>query len=99
MHVVGIRGTSLNCFENCLAKRKQAVVLHGSRSDYLTVPADVLQGSVLGLLVFLIFVKDIFEDTESVIKLFADDTSMHSGLENPYFRAEILNNHLDKIMQ
>ena len=36
---------------------------------------------------------------ESVIKLFADDTSMYLCLENPHIRAEILNNDLEKIMQ
>ena len=74
-----------------MAERKQAVVLHGSRSDYLTVPAGVPQGSVLGLLLFLIYINDIVEDIESVIKLFAD-----LCLENPHIRAEILNNDLEK---
>ena len=41
LHAIGIRGTLLNRFKNCLAERKQAVVLHGSRSDFLTVPAGV----------------------------------------------------------
>ena len=86
-------------FENYLAERKQAVVLHGSRSDYLTVPAGVPRGSVLGPLLFLIYINDIVEDIESVIKLFADDTSMYLCLENPHIRAEILNNDLEKIMQ
>ena len=84
----------LHWFENYLAERKQAVVLHGSRSDYLTVPAGVPQGSVLGPLLFFIYINDIVEDIESVIKLFADDTSMYLCLENPHIRAEILNNDL-----
>ena len=41
LQAIGIRGTLLHWFENYLAERKQAVVLHGSRSDYLTVPAGV----------------------------------------------------------
>ena len=80
-------------------ERKQAVALHGSRSDYLTVPAGVSQGSVLGPLLFLIYINDIVEDIESVIKLFADDTSMYLCLENPHIRAEIINNDLEKVMQ
>ena len=75
------------------------MVLHGSRSDYLTVPAGVPQGSVLGPLLFLIYINDIIEDIESVIKHFADDTSMNLFLENPHIRAEILNTDLDIIMQ
>ena len=42
------------------------------------------------------YINDIVEDIESVIKLFADDTSMYLCLENPHFRAEILNNDLEK---
>ena len=99
LQAIGIRGTLLHWFENYLAGRKQAVVLHGSRSDYLTVPAGVPQGSVLGPLLFLIYINDIVEDIESVIKLFADDSSMYLCLENPHIRAEILNNDLEKIMQ
>ena len=75
------------------------MILHGSRSDYLTIPAGVPQGSVLGPLLFLIYRCDIVEDIESVMKLFADDTSMYLCLENPHIRAEILNNDLEKIMQ
>ena len=75
------------------------MVLHGSRSDYLTVPAGVPEGSVLGPLLFLIYINDIVEDIESVIKHFADDTSMYLCLENPHIRAEIPNNDLEKIMQ
>ena len=82
-----------------MAERKQAVVPHGSRSDYLTVPAGVPQGSVLGLPLFLIYINDIVDDIESVIKLFADDTSMYLCLENPHILAEILNTDLEKIMQ
>ena len=87
LQAIGIRGTLLHWFENYLAERKQAVVLHGSRSDYLTVPAGVPQGSVLGLLLFLIYINDNVEDIESVIKLFADDTNMYLCLENPHIRA------------
>ena len=79
-------------------RTKQAVVLHGRRSDYLTVPTGVPQGSVLGPLLFLIYMNDIVEDIESVIKLFADDTIMYLCLDNPHIRAEILHNDLEKIM-
>ena len=96
LQAVGIRGTLLHWFENYLAECKQAVVLHGSRSDYLTVPAGVPQGSVLGTLLFIIYINDIVEDIESDIKLFADDTRLYLCLESPHIRVEILNNDLDK---
>ena len=76
LQAIGISGTLLHWLENYLAECKQAVVLHGSRSDYLTVPAGVPHGSVLGPLLFLIYISDIVEDIKSVIKLFADDISV-----------------------
>ena len=89
LHAIGIRGTLLNRFKNCLAECKQAVVLHGSGSDYLTVPAGVPQGYVVGPLLFLIYINGSVENIESVIKLFADNSSMYLGLENPQTRGEI----------
>ena len=77
--IIIIRGTLLHWFENYLAERKQAVVLHGSRSDYLTVPAGVPQDSVLEPFLFLIYIDDILEDIESVINFSADDTIMYLG--------------------
>ena len=55
--VIGIRSTLLNWLENCLVEHKQAAVLHGSVSDYSTAPEGVPQGSVLGPLLFLIYIK------------------------------------------
>ena len=71
-----IRGTLLNQFLYYLAESKQAVVLHGSISDYFTLPAGALQGSVLGPVLFPIRIHDIVEDVESIIQLSTDDTSM-----------------------
>jgi hypothetical protein len=99
LHAIGIRETLLKWFEDYLTERKQAVVLYGSTSNYLTVHAGVPQGSVLGPLLFLIYINDIVQDIESIIKLFADDTSMYLCLENSDIRAEILNSDLDKITQ
>ena len=52
---------------------------------------------MLGPLLFLIYINDIVNNIESVIKLFADDTSLSLALNIPGSRAEILNHDLEKI--
>ena len=46
---------------------------------------------------FLIYINDIVNNIESVIKLFADDTSLSLALNNPDSRAEILNHDLEQM--
>eukprot|EP00916_Digyalum_oweni_P006721 GHVL01011503.1.p1 GENE.GHVL01011503.1~~GHVL01011503.1.p1 ORF type:complete len:354 (+),score=16.94 GHVL01011503.1:1058-2119(+) len=97
LELVGIRGQLLKWFHDYLTNRHQAVVIKGAKSALKCIPAGVPQGSVLGPLLFLIYINDIVNDTESVIKLFADDTSMSMSLEDPTRRAQILNADLYKI--
>ena len=52
---------------------------------------------MLGPLLFWIYINDIVNNIESVIKLFADDTNLSLALNNPDSRAEILNHDLEKI--
>ena len=69
IEAVGIRGKLALRFQNYLQNRKQAVVIKGKKSEYKTVPSGVPQGSVLGPLLFLIYINDITKNIESVIKL------------------------------
>ena len=97
LHAAGIRGT-LNCwFKDYLSNRQQAVVIQGCRSEYLPVTAGVPQGSVLGPLLFLVYINDINSDIESTSKLFADDTSIYVSLNDNNVRGDILNSDLEKI--
>ena len=53
----------------------------------------------MGPCFFLIYINDITSEIESIIKLFADDTSVYLGLENTHIQAEILNSDLEKLSQ
>ena len=89
----------LKFFQNYLTNRKQRVVLNGSFSDYSTVVSGVPQGSVLGPLLFLIYINDLERNIKSNIKLFADDTMLFSIVHDPTTSANDLNHDLNIILQ
>ena len=80
-----------------LNDRKQRVVFPSSASSWAFIKAGVPQGSILGPLLFLIYINDIVDDIHSCIRLFADDTSLYIIVDNPISAADELNADLAKI--
>ena len=78
-------------------QRKQRVVLNGQHSSWTNVEAGVLQGSILGSLFFLVYINDLSDGLTSNPKLFADDTSLFSVVQNINSTANDLNSDLIKI--
>ena len=68
----------------------------GVESKWNYIKAGVPQGSILGSLLFLIFINDIVTEIGSSICLFADDTSLFITVDNPDVAVEILNADLEK---
>ena len=77
--------------QSFLTNRFQRVLLNGQTSEWLPVKAGVPQGSILGPLLFLIYINDLSENIESTVKLFADDTSLFSVIHNNNTSAEVSN--------
>ena len=75
---IGIRGKLLKWVRSYLSGRSQRVVLNGSFSSFLQIFSGIPQGSILGPLLFLIYINDIIENIQSEMFLFADDTSLTS---------------------
>ena len=84
-------------FQSFLSDRFQGVVLNGQSSNWLPVLAGVPLDSILGPLLFLVYINDLPDNLESLAKLFADDTSPFSTVYNPLLYAEIMNKDLIKI--
>ena len=66
--------------QDFLSGRKQRVVLNGDHSSWSTVSSGVPQGSVLGPLLFLVYVNDIPSSVDSTILLFADDAKLYRSI-------------------
>ena len=73
--------------------------MSGAQSAWNFISAGVPQGSILGPLLFHLFINDIVNDIGSSIRLFADDTSLYIIVEDPNVAAELINADLEKIAE
>ena len=99
LEAAGFTGKLLNWFKNYLLDRRQRVILPGVNSDWSKIFAGVPQGSILGPLLFLVFINDIVNKLGSCTRLFADDTSLFIIVDDPVALAERLNADQNKILQ
>ena len=96
LHQYGIRGNALSWIRAFLGNRLQTVVIEGEESGSVPVSSVVPQGSVLGPILFLVFINDLPEKLSLQVRFFADDTAVYltiGGLDD----GTVLQNGLDKL--
>ena len=80
---LGIKGNILEVVRDFLTNRTMTVCVEGEKSEVKCVWSGVPQGSVLGPLLFILFINDLPENIKSKLKLFADDLKLIGDVSNP----------------
>ena len=96
LHFYGIRGNLLGWLESFLSNRTQQVVVGDTHSSYSAVTSGVPQGSVLGPVLFLLYINDITTNIHSQLRLFANDCLVYQ-LINSTDDHQILQSDLDTL--
>ena len=95
-----MRGKAYNWFHSYLSNREQLVCINGHNSDFLSITCGVPQGSILGPLLFLLYINDL-PNTSKLLSfhLFADDTNIYFSRKNLNDIELILNQELHAVAE
>ena len=94
----GFRGVALDWFKSYLSNRKQFVRYQMNDSNHKIINCGVPQGSILGPLLFILYINDIVNTTSLLeLILFADDTTLLFSHQDIVSQNDIINNELQEI--
>jgi hypothetical protein len=95
----GIGRNLLLWLRNFLTNRKQRVVIRGTPSEWSPVISGTPQGTILGPILFLLYINDVSDNVKSKIKLFADDTKNYREIKDPTIDTVILQSDLNSVSE
>uniref|UniRef100_A0A3P9M519 Reverse transcriptase domain-containing protein n=1 Tax=Oryzias latipes TaxID=8090 RepID=A0A3P9M519_ORYLA len=94
----GIRGLVLDWIRSYLSNRKQFVKVDGACSQCLDIVCGVPQGSVLGPILFILYINDLFQVSNKLrLVLFADDTNLFCDGDDLQQLIEIVKKEMEKL--
>ena len=94
----GVRSQTLARFKSYLTGRKQKTLVGGELSDFCTLTCGIPLGSILGPLLFILYINDLPScGVFSKPRMHADDTTLTSAAEDPDTLQVKMNSDLDKI--
>ena len=96
LEAYGIRGPVLEWIKDYLTKRSQVVVVNGVKSNTASVISGIPQGTVLGPLLFVVYINDLLDDIRSDGFLYADDTKIFRQITSREDSNE-LQNDIDRL--
>ena len=94
---LGIDGPMLNLLFSYLSQRSQVVLINRTLSDLKYTSCGVPQGSVLGPLLFLIYVNDTAKNINASISFFADETTLYYSVKCPLHLHRVLSQDLSTL--
>ena len=98
LFVYGIQGTAYNWFKSYLDNRKQQCFVNGSLSNVTSIKCGVPQGTILGPLLFILYINDLPNCLlHSQSRMYADDTSLSYAAQDTNRIETCLNEDLDRI--
>lgn len=83
LQAYGIEGEVLSWIKDFLKNRRQKVVVNSVDSDWQNITSGIPQGSVLGPVLFIIYINDMPDVLTSVCKIFADDSKIYRSIQDP----------------
>ena len=94
---MGVSGDPFNLLEYYLSDRFQRVVLNGQTSSWRPILAGASQGSILGSLLFLVYLNNLPNELKCNANLFADETPLFTIVKDKLESADVLNHDLSLI--